>query len=53
MINPRSLFDEMDELTQLGISTSPERLRISYAAHLITPSHQALDKALETGARQG
>jgi adenylosuccinate synthase len=47
VINPRSLFDEMDKLNQLGISTSPDRLRISYAAHLITPSHQALDQALE------
>jgi adenylosuccinate synthase len=37
----------MDMLNHLGISTSPDRLRISYAAHLITPSHQALDKALE------
>jgi adenylosuccinate synthase len=47
VINPRTLFEEMDILNQSGISTSPERLRISYAAHLITPSHQALDKALE------
>ena len=50
VINPRTLFDEMATLNQSGISTSPDRLRISYAAHLITPSHQALDKALE-GAR--
>jgi adenylosuccinate synthase len=48
VINPRTLFEEMDILTQAGISTAPERLRISYAAHLITPSHQALDKALES-----
>ena len=47
VINPRTLFEEMDILNQSGIFTSPERLRISYAAHLITPSHQALDKALE------
>jgi adenylosuccinate synthase len=47
VINPRTLFEEMDILSQSGISSSPERLRISYAAHLITPSHQALDKALE------
>ena len=50
VINPRTLFEEMDILNGSGISTSPDRLRISYAAHLITPSHQALDKALE-GAR--
>ncbi len=47
VINPRILFEEMDILNRSGISTSPERLRISHAAHLITPSHQALDKALE------
>ena len=47
VINPRTLFDEMDYLNRLGISTSPDRMRISYAAHLITPSHQALDKAIE------
>ncbi|MGB8214370.1 MAG: adenylosuccinate synthase [Anaerolineales bacterium] len=48
VINPRTLFDEMDKLNQLGVSSSPDRLRVSYAAHLITPAHQALDRALET-----
>lgn len=48
VINPRTLLDEMETLNHSGISTSPDRLRISHAAHLITPSHQALDKALET-----
>jgi len=47
VINPRTLFDEMKMLEGYGISLSPERLRISYAAHIITPAHQALDKALE------
>jgi adenylosuccinate synthase len=53
VINPRTLFDEMDMLNGSGISSSPERLRISYAAHLITPSHQALDKALESARGKG
>ena len=48
VINPATLFDEMKKLAALGVSTPPERLRISYAAHLITPSHQAMDRALET-----
>jgi adenylosuccinate synthase len=48
VINPNSLFDEMDRLAGLGIQISPQRLRISHAAHLITPAHQALDKALES-----
>jgi len=53
VVNPRTLFDEMDILHQAGISISPERLRLSYAAHLITPAHQALDKALETARGRG
>lgn len=51
VVNPRTLLEEMEILRQAGISVSPERLRLSYAAHLITPAHQALDKALE--ARRG
>ena len=47
VVNPTTLFEEMDMLRQAGISISPERLRISFAAHLITPAHQALDRALE------
>jgi adenylosuccinate synthase len=50
VINPASLFDEIDSLVAAGVSLTPGRLRISYAAHLITPAHQALDKAME-GAR--
>ncbi len=53
VVNPLTLFDEMDMLHQAGISVSPERLRISYAAHLITPAHQALDKALEAARGKG
>ena len=53
VVNPGTLFEEMDMLRQAGISVSPERLRISYAAHLITPAHQALDKALETQRGKG
>ncbi len=47
VINPRRLLDEMEMLRQAGIVITPERLRISHTAHLITPAHQALDKALE------
>jgi len=53
VVNPRTLFEEMDMLHQAGISVSPERLRLSYAAHLITPAHQALDKALEAARGKG
>jgi adenylosuccinate synthase len=47
VINPQRLLEEMDSLQAAGIDVSPRRLRISYAAHLITPAHQALDKAQE------
>lgn len=53
VINPTTLFEEMDTLRKAGISVSPERLRISFAAHLITPAHQALDKALERQRGRG
>ncbi len=53
VINPATLLEEMEIFTQEGISVSPERLRISYAAHLITPAHQALDKALEAKRGKG
>ena len=47
VINPGTLFEELQALEKAGVATPPERLRISYAAHLITPEHQALDRALE------
>ena len=47
VINPKTLLAEMDDLQTAGIPVTPQRLRISYAAHLITPAHQALDKAQE------
>jgi adenylosuccinate synthase len=48
VINPARLLEEIEMLRAAGIAITPERLRISYAAHIITPAHQALDKALET-----
>ncbi len=51
-INPARLLQEMAELARAGLSISPERVRVSYAAHLITPAHIALDRADET-ARAG
>ena len=53
VVNPRTLFEEMDALRNAGLSITPERLRISHAAHLITPAHQALDRALETARGRG
>jgi adenylosuccinate synthase len=53
VINPKSLLDEMKALQEAGITVDPQRLRISYAAHLITGAHQALDKAMESARGKG
>lgn len=47
VVNLHSLSDEIESLHKVGIEISPARLRISHAAHLITPAHQAIDKAQE------
>lgn len=47
VINPNTLLSEMESLRQAGVSVTPERLRISYSAHIITPGHVALDRAME------
>ncbi len=47
VVNPVHLLDEMDYLESEGVDVSPKRLKISSAAHIITPSHIALDKARE------
>src|SRR5690348_16091572 len=43
VINPVNLVSEMDKLIALGVDVSPERLLLSSKAHLISPSHIALD----------
>lgn len=47
VVNLRSLVAELEMLEKAGIQITPARLRISHAAHLITPAHQAIDKAQE------
>lgn len=47
VINPKTLLREMEEVRQTGLVINPERLKISHAAHLITPGHIALDSARE------
>mgnify|MGYP000106110386 FL=1 len=53
VVNPRSLLDEIDILRQAGVEVTPQRLHLSFGAHLITPAHQALDAALETARGKG
>jgi adenylosuccinate synthase len=52
VINPQRLLAEMAQLAQWGLDVSPERIKISAGAHLITPAHLALDQADE-GVRAG
>jgi len=47
VVNPHQLISEMDELSSLGVDVSPSRLKLSAAAHIILPTHRALDGARE------
>lgn len=48
VLNPAVFLREIDALAERGVDVSPERLKISRSAHLITPAHVALDTAKET-----
>ena len=47
VVNPKVLLAEMDMLRKKGVEITPKRLRISNAAHVITPGHLAIDQARE------
>jgi adenylosuccinate synthase len=53
VVNPAVLVREMEMLKASGVSIDPARLRLSYAAHLITPAHLALDQAQEAARGRG
>jgi adenylosuccinate synthase len=53
VVNPATLLGEMTHLNAAGLDTSPMRLRLSYAAHLITPAHRAIDAAQEAARGKG
>jgi len=53
VINPKSLISEMEMLRDSGVQVTPQRLKISYAAHLITPGHITLDRAREAALGKG
>ena len=46
-VNLQRLVTEMDELAALGVDAGPSRLKLSAAAHIILPTHLALDGARE------
>lgn len=53
VVNPKVLLDEIAMLRDKGVEINTERLRISFAAHIITPAHLALDKAREAARGEG
>lgn len=53
VVNPLTLISEIEALTASGVDAGPGRLRISHAAHLITPAHRALDSAQEQARGEG
>ena len=53
VIDPATLFKEIDEFLARGIPISPQNLRISYKAHLVMPYHMHEDAARESKAEAG
>ncbi len=47
VVNPKVLLKEMETTRAAGVEITAERLRISHAAHVITPAYLALDQARE------
>lgn len=47
VIDPKAFFEEVDQMSEQGISITPERLKVSSRAHLIMPYHRALDHTSE------
>lgn len=47
VVNPATLVNEIESLREAGVEVNPARLRVSHAAHLITPAHRAIDAAQE------
>lgn len=47
VVNPQVMLREMDALAARGVDVSPNCLKLSENAHLITPAHIALDQARE------
>ena len=53
VIDPATLFKEIDEFIGRGIAISPANLKISYKAHLVMPYHMHEDAARENKAEGG
>jgi adenylosuccinate synthase len=53
VINPATLLNEMEQIRKAGVEVNPDRIKISHAAHIITPGHIALDGAREAARGEG
>jgi len=53
VINPATLLDEMGRIRKAGVEVNSDRIKISHAAHIITPGHIALDGAREAARGEG
>lgn len=53
VINPATLLNEMERIREAGVAVNPDRIKISHAAHIITPGHIALDGAREAARGEG
>jgi len=47
VIDLTAFFEEVDQISEKGISVTPDRLKVSSRAHLIMPYHRALDHTSE------
>lgn len=52
VVNPAQLVAELDELAALGLDVGPGRIRLAAAAHVVLPTHRALDTARESVSGQ-
>lgn len=52
VVNPEVFLQELNGLLQKGLDIGHERLKISNRAHIITPGHLALDRAIENAKGQ-
>lgn len=53
VVDPLALRDEMKRITDLGVSITPDVLKISDQATLILPLHREMDKMSEEAAGKG
>lgn len=47
VIDPKILFQEIEELEDMGVPQVRERLKISGRAHVVMPYHKMLDEFYE------